>query len=449
MSVPAAYLDIQPREIFEEVLRPEVAQDGRFAGIDFLAPLNLQGLTFGQGVIFSRCVFRKPVSFESARFGGTARFYKCVFEAPVDFKWAAVQLNEKAPMGACDNGEANFSWSRFEAEVNFYGARFHGPGIFWRTMFRSAVKLEATRFDAAVTFQSSRGQVCLEALDFADRGVFFDLHKAGLLWQDEDDKSCVNMPGIESTDKLRERLIDKGWTPDKIQQAVAAYSEWSGNMFSEKGASFRGAYFEKPDQVQFQNVDLKTCQFANSNAGRVKFQNVQWARRPTLLWASDRSSVYDENKATSVEDLRAVGRLYYELRSNYEANKLFEEASDFNYGEAEMQRRCQPRPLRYVSLEAFYRYFSAYGERPGLALFWLVAAIFLFFPLLYILAGYSHEVSKAVLHSLETSTFLEASKDGADTEPIVAKFVAGFERIAVTAQAGMFLLAVQRKFARK
>jgi hypothetical protein len=141
------------------------------------------------------------------------------------------------------------------------------------------------------------------------------------------------------------------------------------------------------------------------------------------------------------------------LRSNYEANRLFEVASDFKYGEVEMQRRCQPRLLRYISLVAFYRYLSAYGERPGLALFWLVAAIFLVFPLLYMLSGYTHEMSRAVLHSLETSTFLEAAKHAVagpeDTVPIMAKFVTGFERIAVTFQAGMFAFAVQRKFARK
>jgi hypothetical protein len=83
----------------------------------------------------------------------------------------------------------------------------------------------------------------------------------------------------------------------------------------------------------------------------------------------------------------------------------------------------------------------------------MIAAIFVFFPLLYMLSGYSHEIWRAILHSLETSTFLEGSKEAGtaakDTVPIAAKFVAGFERIAVPVQAGMFALAVQRKFARK
>jgi pentapeptide repeat protein len=167
MSSPVYYLDVQPRKISEEVLSPEVAQAGRFYGVDFLAPLNFERCTFSREVIFSRCVFHKAVSLKNAHFGDTARFYKCVFRGPVDFRWAAVELSEKDSVDACDNGEANVSWSRFEAPVNFYGARFHGPTVFWRPMFRDEVKLEGTRFDAAVTFQASNSQVCLEALDFA------------------------------------------------------------------------------------------------------------------------------------------------------------------------------------------------------------------------------------------------------------------------------------------
>jgi hypothetical protein len=137
----------------------------------------------------------------------------------VDFRWAVVNLNEKGPIDACDNGEANFSWSRFEAPVNFYGARFHGPTVFWRTMFRDSVKLESTRFDSSATFQASSSQVCLEALDFPDKEVFFELHKAGLLWQDEDDSFCANMPGMGSSDELRKRLAKLRWAAKEIYRS--------------------------------------------------------------------------------------------------------------------------------------------------------------------------------------------------------------------------------------
>lgn len=157
-----------------------------------------------------------------------------------------------------------------------------------------------------------------------------------------------------------------------------------------------------------------------------------------------------------METLRALGKLYYELRLNHEEKGLFDEAIDFLYGEMETKRRSQSIPLRQISLTAWYRYLSAYGARPGLALFWLVAAIFIFFPLLYVVAGLSHDPVdpvKAILHSLEISTFLETPKGATeaarDGVPIAAKFVAGFERLAVPFQAALFALAIQRKFGRK
>lgn len=155
------------------------------------------------------------------------------------------------------------------------------------------------------------------------------------------------MTAIESA-LFCERLRRAGWTPEKIEQAVSVYSQWSGDMFSEHGASFQGAYFANPDGVVFRNVSLKTCRFANSNACRAQFQNVQWDRQATFLWAGARRAVSDERAAISIEALRAVGKLYYELRLNCEEKGLFEEASDFHYGEVEVQRCSQPFPSIYL-----------------------------------------------------------------------------------------------------
>ena len=78
-------------------------------------------------------------------------------------------------------------------------------------------------------------------------------------------------------------------------------------------------------------------------------------------------------------------------------------------------------------------------------------AIFLTFPLLYFATGYGRPLD-AIIYSLETSTFMEASKTGAESAksalPIATRFVAGFERLVVTLQAGLFALALRRKFGR-
>lgn len=286
MTVPTPYLSIQPRQIYQGVLHPNSSEQVRFAGFEFRTPIDLQGVTFQEGVIFSRCVFCEPVRFVGAHFRGTARFYKCVFRKPADFTWAVIEPNEKGGFGSIYNGEANFSWSRFEAPVNFYGTRFQGPVCFWRTLFRDEAKLES-RFDSEVTFEANPAFVCLEASDFVNPAIFYALHETGLLSQDQDDPLCANMTAIEST-LFCERLRRAGWTPEKIEQEVSVYSQWSGDMFSEHGASFQGAYFANPDGVVFRNVSLKTCRFANSNAGRAQFQNVQWDRQATFLWAGAR-----------------------------------------------------------------------------------------------------------------------------------------------------------------
>lgn len=447
----APYLYVQPRQIYKDVLNQKSAEEGRFHGIEFRIPIDLSGFTFPRGAIFSRCVFCESVKFVGAHFRGTARFYKCEFRKEADFTWAMIEPNEQGGIGAIYNAEGNFSWSRFEAPVNFYGAHFAGPVFFWRTVFRDFAKLES-RFDADVTFEGNPAFVSLEALDFNDPNMFYDLHKANLLSQDQDDPFCANLALVTDAD-LRKRLQDAGWGTVRIELAKSVFARCFGAMFSEKGASFQGASFNSPDKVKFSNVDLKRCRLANSNVGKVQFQNVQWDRQRTFLWASGRSAVCDERTAASVEEWRALGRLYCDLRTTFEGNGPLQEASDFHYGELEAQRRSLPRPLRYVSLLAFYRYLSAYGERPGLALCWLFAAALIFFPLLYLLAGWGHHPIAAVVHSLKTLVFREESAAGFptanDTLSVLAKVVAWAERGIVSGMMCLLAQATYRKLARK
>ena len=106
-------------------------------------------------------------------------------------------------------------------------------------------------------------------------------------------------------------------------------------------------------------------------------------------------------------------------------------AIDFQYGEIESKRLGQSVALRHISLVAWYRYLSAYGARPGLALFWLLLGIFVLFPILYWLTGYSHHAVDVIVHSLETSTFLEASKSSENLEePVHPNQIRGRPRTA-------------------
>jgi hypothetical protein len=158
-------------------------------------------------------------------------------------------------------------------------------------------------------------------------------------------------------------------------------------------------------------------------------------------------AVRDEHYAKTAGDYRLVEKLYRQLRKNYEGKGAYAEAGDFHYGEMEMRRLAQPAALRHISLAALYKYLSGYGEQHGLALFWLLFAVFVLFPALYLLAGAFGEPAGAVLHSLEISTFLKP--ESAAPVPMAGRFVEGCERIAVPVQAGLLLLAIKRHYARQ
>jgi hypothetical protein len=101
-------------------------------------------------------------------------------------------------------------------------------------------------------------------------------------------------------------------------------------------------------------------------------------------------------------------------------------------------------------IPSLYRIFAAYGERPGLALLWLGFFVLIAFPLSCISAARpSHlDLSRAVLKSLEVITFLENRQEGATNElrTFGVRVLMGVERIVVSSQVGIFLLALRRLF---
>jgi hypothetical protein len=283
----------------------------------------------------------------------------------------------------------------------------------------------------------------LDPLDFADPRIFDELNRIGLLAQDKEHRQCANMPHIESVDELERRLRENNFSKEHIDQVRLAWSQCSVPTFSRQGAYFQGAHFAKPDCVTFDNISLADCRFAKSNAGQARFQNVEWDRQPTYLWGSARRSVADERDAKTTEDFRATASLYKELAATCGARGLFDDARDFYFGEMEMNRLRKPRPMRYVSWEAWYFYLSGYGDRPVWALFWLVLAIFGLFPLLYLTTGVVHDPISALHRSLRASAFFEVPKD---TDPLLATLVTAVQEIAVKVQACILGVSVKRMF---
>ncbi len=294
-----------------------------FNGCEFREPIDLSKVTFEAGVSFRRCIFHESVNFSGARFRGCAQFWRCVFEKQADFKYAVFERLETGAPGSVFNGEANFSWSRFEQDVDFLWARFEGPVFFWRTNFEQFAKLEAT-FNSDVVFEGDTRLVVVELAVLRPYYEVFDfLERAGLLSQDNEDDYCAKISSVDDQQALQDGLKSVNFNSDGVDKVMSVLPRLQANMFSASGASFCGAKFAVPRAVMFRNVSLRTCRFVNSNAGQAKFQNVQWDWQPTLLLAARRRSVCDERPASpesklSLETLRALGTLYNDLRVSHE-----------------------------------------------------------------------------------------------------------------------------------
>jgi hypothetical protein len=165
-----------------------------------------------------------------------------------------------------------------------------------------------------------------------------------------------------------------------------------------------------------------------------------------MLPLATRAAVWDEEEASTPAAYAAVHRLYGQLKRNYGAGGMHREVSDFRYGEMEMLRMMEPPVVRSISVVAIYKYLSGYGERYGLALSLLFVFVFIVFPALYMVIGGDDDALGATLRSLEVSTFLTAEDEVTDTP---TRFIEGFERLVVPLQAGMFVLAVNRRLGRK
>jgi uncharacterized protein YjbI with pentapeptide repeats len=460
MSVTPSYLESSATQInfYTDDLRQKRVQNGKivelqlFRNVEFQREINLSGVIFENGVSFRRCIFLEKVDFSGTRFCGSSEFWRCTFKKQADFSNAVFAKLDKGIRSDTDNGRADFSWSRFENEADFLWTQFEGPVFFWRTIFEKFAKLEAT-FRSDVIFEGDVRLIRIARRDCSNLSLFEKLAEAGLLSQDNEDPCCAAMSPVE-TRFLEKKLRAVHVSDDNIQLLKSDLARLQANMFSAEGASFCGAKFARPTDVKFRNLDVRNCHFLDSNTGRAIFQNVIWDRQPTFLGATSRRAVCDERPVPAknklpIQTLRALGTLYNDLRVNHEEKALFEDAMDFQYGEMETRRRSQPILVRCISLTAWYRYLSAYGTRPGLALFWLLIGVFLVFPLLYLWTGNNHHIVDAVIHSLETSAFMEAARNGGGTIPIATRFISGFERLLIVFQAGLFVLAIQRKFGRK
>lgn len=414
----------------------------RFNQCTFDSSITFLGASFERGAAFVDCTFRGPVLFTWAVFSGLCYFWRSEFIEYADFSKCVVQPLETGVVGPSpflQPAETNFSWAHFRSGVTFYRMQCAGPAWFWRTVVRGDSSFDEAKFGGAVKFYGAEDQVNLARRDLQHPALFDHLLSREVLVKDHEGRDYAQFAAIKSRGDLESRLRDCGVDP---QTAETLCSIWAGRAIPTfaDDTSFQSVTLGQPEKCEFAEIDLSRCLFRGTDIGDANFSSVKWARAAVFpIWT--RSAVRDELVARA--GCEEVGLLYSQLEANSARNGRYGEASDFRYGKMEMLRKDQPAYIRGASVLAIYKYLSGYGERYGLALGWLGFFVVILFPALYLALGLEAGAGGALLHSLEISTFLEPT--GTSTAETGIRFVEGIERLLAPLQAGLFILAVNRR----
>lgn len=358
---------------------------------------------FPEGISFIEATFEGEVYFVGARFQGEASFYEARFEGEAVFHGATFQ------------GEAEFDGARFQGEANFRGATFQGKADFDGARFQGEADFGLARFE---------GEADFDAASFQGEAGF-----GGATFEGE--------------------VGFRGYGDVRV-------------FTSEADADFRDARFGRPEKVVFQHVYLGRARLLNADVRQVEFTDVEWARR-----RGGHCAVWDELAPEDYErDYALIGKLYRQLKHNYEEQRDPITAGDFHIGEMQMRRLSYPPKngfrrflKRNLSFLAVYRWISGYGEDYVRPLAWIVGVILVFaaaFTLIPALALQTSTASGApelvdgwwprLLHSVMCLLW----RGGRPFEPVylIGHYVSVAEGIIGPPLIAMFVLALNRRFKR-
>jgi uncharacterized protein YjbI with pentapeptide repeats len=416
------------------------AEDVDFAGTTFTLGARFSGTTFKKKADFTGATFTQKANFHSATFGqayfgratfGNVNFTHAIFDQVVDFTRATFEQGAPFP-GATFRQNADFTLATFTKEASFKYATFEQDASFPGATFTESADFEETGF---------RGTVRWGACRF-------------------------------------------------LESAIFRRAEFAPEHYGMPSAVFAVASLSYPQKIIFDDVDLSHALFHNCDVSEVWFtSSVRWAKR-----GSNGVAVFDESvpleHARSLQrggerDYRAIAQLYQQLKKNYDSRLDYWTANEFHFGEMEMKRLATPtegpvlwlrRPMhRWLSLTAWYRYASDYGNSYRKPMLWLLAMLVLF-ALLFPLPGvglrqtgtsYTETYSsvwhagaplkksfqwavglfgKSMIVTVDTATF-QRNPEYAPVYPW-GRVLAIAETLLTSTLFGLFLLAIRRQFRR-
>jgi uncharacterized protein YjbI with pentapeptide repeats len=359
----------------------------------------------------------------------------CVFDGAVFTRYADF-------MGATFTQDAYFSGATFTEGVNFIGATFALGAHFSGAMFTQIAEFTAATFTKVAYFRSASftQDAYFDITTFTWNADFIDteftkaaVFSSAMFAQDGD------FSGATFT---RVANFNSATFAQKVKFSGAKFlgpAEFRKTGFRQDlkllpGPSFSLADFGQPEAVIFYKTHLGQALFHNCDVSKVTFSSVEWGERE-----GKRMVFEEEVDLEAAEDLRPakdspderdyglIAELYQRLKKNYDERKDYWTAGDFHYGEMETKRLATPRaerlarffgglklrvpdtiriePIekvvhrvrrgwhRQLSLVAWYRWASEYGESYARPALWLATILFAF-ALLYPVAGLHYDSAK-------------------------------------------------------
>jgi uncharacterized protein YjbI with pentapeptide repeats len=358
------------KRILESAEKAEGDGIADFSQFVFFGYFDFSNTTIRVSCDFSNAVFEGPATFQRTTFDQAAFFRNTVFVSGVSFSQTTFAQ------------VADFTHCRFLEDCRFSNANFNETALFPYAIFGKFTEFSEAFIGKNVDFAQAR---------FSE-GVHFGRSQ------------FMGAADFRSTDFLHSEY--RNLTPD-----------------------FSAVTFAEPKFTFFYNNDLSRAAFANTDISQVSFSSVTWARRMNNL----KSMVYEEVVDTGLLDssdkhllskpdspdernFRIIAELYQQLKKNYDERRDYWTAGDFHYGEMEMKRLSVSEPgsvsrvwiwlaghigfspklingirraiHQNLSLVAWYRYASDYGEnylRPAMWLFFVL----ILFTVLYPITGLS------------------------------------------------------------
>ena len=463
-------------------------QKANFSNATFTQKANFSNAGFTQDAFFSEAIFTQDAFFGSATFTSGANFSGAIFTQDAFFA------------GATFTQAASFSGATFTREANFRGAIFTQDADFSAGTFTQDAGFDGATFRQHAFFTSAtfiQDAFFTKAI-FTQHAVFTE--------------TTFTQDAFFTEATFNQDAIFDGatFTGDAqfTETRFSGVASWEGRQFLE-GASFRSTKFDPqvagmpsgvfslaslshPRKIIFDDVDLSRTLFHNCDVSEVWFtSSVRWAKRGSRGVAVFEESVPLEYarglRRDGERDYRAIAQIYQQLKKNYDTRLDYWTANEFHFGEMEMKRLVTPAEgrlsglrgwiHRWLSLTAWYRYASDYGNNYLKPMLWFLAVLLLFavmFPLPGVglrqtgasnavgetystvwqrgssvkqnLQGESRLVGKSMLVAVDMATFLR-NPEYAPAYPW-GRVLAIAETLLTSTLFGLFLLAIRRQFRR-